>query len=160
MRQHLALVSALIVRVTTINERLTQRQKYMLTSIRVEEDVVRLHSLSFQFLGNLLGLGQEVARNMLDPGTLLIGQQCHHLFWRRSSRSGPYFLPALRAFQEHTHGVEAGDAIGASPGNVVGRDFSKCFDILSPTPTSTYTIAVRSFTSLLKVGRCRKMPLC
>ncbi|KAI7242093.1 hypothetical protein KC330_g167 [Hortaea werneckii] len=56
----------------------------------------------------------QVARYVLDSGTLFRSEEIHHLLRWGSPRSRPHFGPALRTLEEDTHGMKAGDAIGAS----------------------------------------------
>ena len=65
-----------------------------------EEDIVRSDVTIRQLLRDLLRLREEVARNMLDPGALILGQKRHHLFRGWSSTVVLSFLSLARLARE------------------------------------------------------------
>ena len=93
--------------------------------VAVEEDVVGVfQALVGERLGDFPGGLEKIACDMFDTRLGFGGDQGHHLGWRWSSRKRVYLLPALGSLEQDTHGVEAGDAVGA------GDDRGKAFDIL------------------------------
>lgn len=79
--------------------------------IRVKEHNISRDSLILKLLCDILWFAQEIARHVFYSRTLFCCQKIHHFLWRRPSRSSPHLRPALRALEEHTHGVKARDTI-------------------------------------------------